>query len=210
MNPFKGRSGLLFAVLMPLMLPSVLPEPLRWVWLMLAILWALSAMGVVSVKLLGRVVPGNFWTPFGAFWLLRAVATMPAAWPLAWDGPTTAAREQTSPRPAGRTKPQRSKGIRGKIIDLGNAPYEFKAGNRLSFYITLRQSCGTDTTVWGIDLRRVAREMSLAAGNTVELEFVGRKAVVVEEPVRNRQGVIVGYRQVSTHRNSWKATVLST
>ncbi len=37
-NPLKGSRALLLSVLVPLMFPQVIPEPLRWIWLTLVAL----------------------------------------------------------------------------------------------------------------------------------------------------------------------------
>ena len=97
---------------------------------------------------------------------------------------------------------------RGKIIAHGSAPYMFDETKRLNYYITLCSEQGEDKTVWGIDLKCVVEETPLTVGDTVSLEFVGREAVIVEEPVRNDQRHIVDHRKVSTHRHSRKAHVL--
>lgn len=79
---------------------------------------------------------------------------------------------------------------------------------RVPSNIALRPGRGDDRTVWGIDLKRVAQSTPLAVGDTVALEFLGRQAVVVKQPVRNDQGHVVDHRKVSTHRYSWKAHIL--
>lgn len=78
----------------------------------------------------------------------------------------------------------------------------------MSFYITLRDDRGQERTVWGVDLRRVACETNLEVGQRVILEFLGKTAVDVSEPVRNVHGAVVGHRKVRTHRNTWRATVV--
>nr|WP_298411702.1 hypothetical protein [uncultured Halomonas sp.] len=173
MNPFKGSPAFLLTTLIPLMLPQVMPEPLRWIWLTLVVLWALNRLGLVRIGLGGQSTSGD-----------------------ASDASTACA--------SGRA----GSAHRGEIVALGSAPYEFDEANRLSYYITLRSGRGDDKTLWGVDLKRVALETPLAVGETVTLEFLGRQAVVVDQPVRNDQGKVVDRRKVSAHRNTWKATVL--
>lgn len=174
MNPFQGSRALLFAVLIPIMLPDVMPEPLRWVWLTLAALMMLKRLGIIRF------------------------------------GVGAANHDDEAPTRAKQASSQYRRGAthQGEIVAHGSAPYQFDEANRLSYYITLRSERGDDKTVWGIDLKRVAREIPLAVGDTVALEFLGREAVVVKEPVRNEQGKVVDHRQVSTHRHTWKAHVL--
>lgn len=174
MNPLKGSRACLFAVLVPIMLPSLLPEPLRWIGMTLAILWVLKRLGILTIAFGGHSTPEGDATPSGA----------------------------------GSSKRVGSAN-QGKIVALGSAPYEFNEANSLSYYITLRSERGTDKTLWGVDLKRVAQTAPLAVGETVSLEFLGRKAVVVDQPVRNDQGQVVNTRRVNTHRNTWQATLLS-
>lgn len=172
-NPFKGSRALLLSVLIPLMFPQVIPEPLRWIWLTLVALVVLKRLGIIS------------------FGFDRSAGN---------EGGTASSKSSNSHQD-GVTH-------RGEIVAHGSAPYQFDEANRLSYYITLRTGRGDDRTVWGIDLKRVAQETPLAAGDTVALEFLGRQAVVVKQPVRNDQGHVVDHRKVSTHRYSWKAHVL--
>lgn len=53
MNPFKGSPAFLLAALIPIMLPQVMPEPLRWIWLTLVVLWALKRLGIIKIGLDG-------------------------------------------------------------------------------------------------------------------------------------------------------------
>lgn len=173
MNPFQGSRALLFFVLIPIMLPDVMPEPLRWIWLTLVALAVLKRLG------------------FG------------------FGGGASGNDDETSNSvKTGSASHRRGATHQGEIVAHGSAPYQFDEANRLSYYITLRPERGDDKTVWGIDLKRVARETPLAVGDAVALEFLGREAVVVKEPVRNDQGKVVDHRQVNTHRHTWKAHVL--
>lgn len=175
MSLFKGSRALLLALLVPFMLPSVLPDALRWIWLTLAILFVLKALGIVT---------------------------------LAWGRSTTSESGESALPIGGSKQPAKGAVYQGEIINLGEAPFEFDKANNPSFFIKLRLDRGTEKTLWGVDLKRIAHQTPLAIGETVTLEFLGREAVVVKQPVRNDQGRVVDHRQVNTHRNTWKATVL--
>ncbi|MBZ9559089.1 MULTISPECIES: hypothetical protein [unclassified Modicisalibacter] len=174
LNPFKGSRACLFAILVPVLLPQVLPEPLLWIWLTLACLWILVKLGIVKV---------------------------------AFAGSESVEPEEGGTSPDSRSSLKSGSPHRGEILALGSAPFEFDEANRLSYYITLRSATG-ERTLWGVDLERVAHEADLTIGETVELEFLGKKPVVVPKPVRDAQGKVVAHRKVNTHRNTWKATVL--
>ncbi|QEA39664.1 hypothetical protein FGL86_11685 [Pistricoccus aurantiacus] len=174
MNPFKGSHAFLLVVLIPLMLPQVLPEPLRWIWLTLAVLWALKRLGLVSI---------GFSEQSSS------------------DEPLSPSTQEASE--------QGASAHRGEIVALGSALYQFDETNRPSYYITLRSAGIDDRTLWGVDLKRIALETPLTVGDTVALEFLGRKAVVIDQPIRNDRGQVVGTRKVNTHRNTWDASVLA-
>lgn len=116
--------------------------------------------------------------------------------------------ESASSKPSASSVSQNDAKHQGEIVALGSAPYQFDEANRLSYYITLRHR-GDDRTVWGIDLKRVAHETPLNVGDTVALEFLGRNAVVVKQPVKDDQGRVVSHRKVNTYRHTWAAHVLS-
>lgn len=87
----------------------------------------------------------------------------------------------------------------GEIVDLGQAPYQHRPGNRVSYFITLRQR-GQDHTLWGVDLARVVDEHALTSGDRVTLTCQGRQPVTIKD--RNGR-----FKQV--HRNTWTAMVHS-
>lgn len=99
--------------------------------------------------------------------------------------------------------------LSGEVIDLGSAPYQHDDRNSESYFITLRIRQGREKTVWGVDLQRVAEEQAIQPGDCVSLFKEGQKPVVIKKEVRDESGAKVGTRQVTTHRNAWKATVMS-
>ncbi|WP_115855631.1 hypothetical protein [Kushneria indalinina] len=58
MNPFKGSRALLFSVLIPIMLPQLMPESVRLIWLLLVALVVLKRMGLINFDL-GRASSGD-------------------------------------------------------------------------------------------------------------------------------------------------------
>lgn len=183
MNRLKGSRALIIAFLLPFMLHQAIPDSVKWIWLTLVVLMALKRLGII-----------NFGFAHSASGAGSSTALTPSAFSRGKAQCPELNQDMTH---------------RGKIIAHGSAPYMFDETKRLNYYITLCSEQGEDKTVWGIDLKRVVEETPLTVGDTVSLEFVGREAVIVEEPVRNDQGHIVDHRKVSTHRHSWKAHVLS-
>ncbi|MGY6564197.1 MAG: hypothetical protein ACXIU5_05610 [Halomonadaceae bacterium] len=96
----------------------------------------------------------------------------------------------------------------GTIVALGHAHYRHDKRKKMNFFIRLRDAGGAERDVWGIDLARVAQERSLAAGQDVRLIYEGRKRVTVEEPTYDEAGKLVEIKEISTHRNQWRAECL--
>ncbi|MGJ8518413.1 hypothetical protein [Carnimonas bestiolae] len=129
-----------------------------------------------------------------------------------WLAHQKSTQQPTSHRTSTQRPPgddQRQQCHSGVIVDLGEAPYKHDKANARSFYISLRTATGEVSTLWSIDLQRVAHEQKLTKGHQVELAFLGKQPVVVKRPVHNEHGVITSYRQIATHRNTWQATVLA-
>ncbi|SEG30093.1 hypothetical protein [Billgrantia desiderata] len=96
----------------------------------------------------------------------------------------------------------------GTIVALGHAHYRHDKRKKMNFFIRLRNVGGNESDVWGIDLARVAQEHSLAAGQEVRLVYEGRQRVIVEEPTFDEAGRLVEIKEISTHRNQWRAESL--
>lgn len=96
---------------------------------------------------------------------------------------------------------------KGEVLDYGSAPYQFDVANSRSFYVTLKNSDGEQRTTWGVDLERVIEEQSVGRGDIVELQNLGRKEVLIEVPIRDKEGAILRYEERQTHRNEWGADV---
>lgn len=79
----------------------------------------------------------------------------------------------------------------GKLVEHGVAPYEHKAGNRGSYFVTLENDRGQKHTVWGVDLERAMKEAAPEIGDRIGLEHRG------SETVRLPDGS-------SATRNAWK------
>ncbi|PCF94111.1 hypothetical protein [Vreelandella nigrificans] len=101
-------------------------------------------------------------------------------------------------------------GHRGLIIAMGDDHFSHDKRNKMSFFITLRnETSGKETTFWGVDLRRVAREQELSTGDLVQLEHMGQQPVTINKEIRDQSGHVIGTRPIRTHRNEWRANVFS-
>ncbi|WP_037426429.1 Ti-type conjugative transfer relaxase TraA, partial [Sinorhizobium sp. CCBAU 05631] len=65
----------------------------------------------------------------------------------------------------------------GVLVEHGAAPYEHKAGNRESYFVTLENDKGERRTLWGVDLERAMTEAAPAIGDKIGLQHMGSELV---------------------------------
>jgi len=102
-------------------------------------------------------------------------------------------------------KPERGIGAEGsgKVVDMGNAPYEFKEGAKGSYFVTLENSDGTQSTLWGKELQDAAAKADIRVGDTARFEVVDK--VDVQVPITKD-----GHTEwISAQRNVWDAEKLA-
>ncbi|WP_162734360.1 LPD7 domain-containing protein, partial [Escherichia coli] len=96
-------------------------------------------------------------------------------------------------------------GLTGKLLDAGKAPYKFDKSNSESFYVQLRTKSG-NKTYWGVELEQALKDSGNQTGDMVKLQYLGKKAVTVNVPVKDAEGNITGFERLDTHRNHWTVT----
>ncbi|MCC7005933.1 MAG: hypothetical protein IT497_04740 [Ottowia sp.] len=106
-------------------------------------------------------------------------------------------------------EPQKINHLAGKVIRHGEDYYAHDKNNKESYFITLENANGRQSTLWGVDLERVIDEKGIAVGDDICLESKGKKIVEVEQEVKNQAGEVIGTEIISTHRNEWDAKVLA-
>ena len=79
----------------------------------------------------------------------------------------------------------------GKLVEHGAAPYEHKAGNRESYFVTLESAKGERHTTWGVGLGQAMAEASPEIGATIALKHEGSVPVTLPDGTQ-------------THRNAWR------
>ncbi|MHB9513544.1 LPD7 domain-containing protein [Pseudomonas amygdali] len=80
--------------------------------------------------------------------------------------------------------PPRSKVIEGTLIEHGEAPYQHKDDNQMSYFVTLKPEGGKPRTVWGVGLEDAMTDADPKQGDQVRLEDLGTWPVevrVIEE-----------------------------
>lgn len=96
-------------------------------------------------------------------------------------------------------------GLTGKLLQAGKAPYQFDKANTDSFYVELRTKTG-NKTYWGVELEQALNDSGRQVGDLVKLQYLGKKAVTVNVPQKDADGVVTGYTPIDTHRNHWTIT----
>jgi hypothetical protein len=94
----------------------------------------------------------------------------------------------------------------GELVDHGRAAYKFEKGNDLSYFAVLKTRTG-EQVVWGKGLEDAMVDRK--PGEQIVLQNVGRKDVIVQERVRDAQGLVVDVRPKDAQLNQWKAEPLS-
>ena len=93
-------------------------------------------------------------------------------------------------------------GLTGKLLDAGQAPYQFDKTKTDSFYVQMRTK-GGNKTFWGVELEQALKDSGKQPGDMVKLQFLGKKPVTVNVPVKDADGKVTGFERLETHRNHW-------
>ncbi|HFQ7030015.1 TPA: LPD7 domain-containing protein [Yersinia enterocolitica] len=107
---------------------------------------------------------------------------------------------------SGGEKPEEDKEksgwVNGVIQAHGRAPYEFKEGESMSYYVTLKNE-RDEKTIWGKDLERAVKNAGVDTGRLINAKRMGAVDVEVKAPVRDENDKIVRYETISAKRNEW-------
>lgn len=97
--------------------------------------------------------------------------------------------------------------FRGKLVAHGCAPYQNRVGAQATYYAMLRETNGTQLTVWGADLERAIAASGAQAGDQIHLANYGRRRVDAEVPSVDGRGDVTGIERRTIERYVWRATV---
>jgi len=89
------------------------------------------------------------------------------------------------------------------LVAHGPAPYQNDPENSRSYFVTVKDAAGAEKTSWGIDLERAIADSGVRIGDPVKLENLGNQPVVVQAPVKDDAGKVIGYEPKETRRNVW-------
>ncbi|GLU26057.1 Ti-type conjugative transfer relaxase TraA [Brucella sp. NBRC 12950] len=87
-------------------------------------------------------------------------------------------------------RPDMSRKI-GRLVEHGKAPFEHRASEELSYFVTLEEEGIGRNTVWGVDLERAMKLVAPKIGDTIGLKHQGSDPLVLSNGT-------------PTHRNKWK------
>ncbi len=89
-----------------------------------------------------------------------------------------------------------------QLIEHGEAPYQFKPDASNSYFARLKLEDGTETVLWGKDIKRALDEAQAAEGDFIRLQRAGSQEVTVTE--KKPDGTV---EEINTHRNAWRVEV---
>lgn len=92
---------------------------------------------------------------------------------------------------------------KGLVIEHGAAPYQNDKKNNPNYYLTIQNDKGEKETVWGVDLGRAVNESGVKTGEMATIRYLGNKPVNVMVQDKDKQGAVIGERQIMTNRNTW-------
>lgn len=128
----------------------------------------------------------------------------PAA-PVTSEVPSAASTQPAAPELTMVEKETLRTGLTGKLLDAGKAPYQFDKSKTDSFYVQMRTK-GGNKTFWGVELEQALKDSGKQPGDMVKLQFLGKKPVTVNVPVKDANGEVTGFERLETHRNHWTVT----
>ena len=99
--------------------------------------------------------------------------------------------------------------IVGRLEEHGRAPYQFRAGEDLSYYAKLVTNGGIKV-LWGKDLKRaiLAGETKPQIGELIGARRAGREAVTIVDQKRDADGYVTTQREHHVHRVRWEVEKL--
>ena len=71
-------------------------------------------------------------------------------------------------------------GFTGRLIGHGELPYDYKPGNRMSYYVTIQNSSGTHT-LWGAGLKQEMQRTMRRPGTMLHLAVTGTRDVTITD-----------------------------
>lgn len=98
--------------------------------------------------------------------------------------------------------PNYEKGVSGKIVGIGSAPYNDREGASKTPFVTLELADGRSHKLWGVGLPSMIADKMLNVGDKATIASAGKKSVTVDQ-TDEKTGEV---KQIHTYRREWKAS----
>jgi len=95
-----------------------------------------------------------------------------------------------------------AKGVRGEVVDHGDAPYKNQSDNADSYFVRLRLEDGRTHDVWGKGLSEVVKDNNITAGDKVTLTSTGVQQVTITD----RDAITGKMEERDVMRRGWDAS----
>ena len=83
-------------------------------------------------------------------------------------------------RTASSREPATGKDAIFKLLDHGNAPYQFQEGESRSYFVKTQDNAGKEHVIWGVDLQRAMEDSGATKGDLVTIKNQGKEETVVK------------------------------
>lgn len=114
-------------------------------------------------------------------------------------------RPSAAAQPA-QLKPSRidyDKGLTGKLLESGEAPYKHRSGQELTPFLRVEQTDGRQVEVWGVGLPAALQRSGAQVGDEITLRRDGVERVSRTFEVRDKSTGEISLQQRQVPRNRW-------
>jgi Large polyvalent protein-associated domain 7 len=98
------------------------------------------------------------------------------------------------------------KGVSGRLIEVGQAPYRNRADAETSTYVAIELDDGRQHQVWGVGLEQATTHSSAKAGDRIYVRRDGVERVTKEIKVIDAATGVAGLERRQLPRNRWRVT----
>ncbi len=130
--------------------------------------------------------------------------------------PTARDREEVDARTTARPGPERPRdgeaapaserrtGLEGKLVEVGEAPYQNRPGLKASPFIKVQRTDGEVEQVWGVGLPKALERSGAQVGDTVQVRRAGTEPVTVKVEERDADTGRLVRRTREVDRTRWE------
>jgi Large polyvalent protein-associated domain 7 len=135
----------------------------------------------------------------------RTLADRREVWDRAHSGTPEVEARSASDRGERADKFDYDKGISGRLIEVGQAPYRNRTDAEASTYVALELDNGRQHQVWGVGLEKVTADSNAKPGDRIHVRRDGVEQVTKEIKVIDASGHAHSERR-QVPRNRWQVT----